>query len=304
MAPQPVLSNPFGTPAFGWHGLKVPAFEQATITVDDLERTFNVHVPADLDAKQPVPLVILLHGGGGTASDKLANMAKTADKHGFILVLPQGLEKHWNDGRQVGGKHNYDDVNFISKLIDYLSGKYNIDRTRVYATGISNGGFFSAYLAAKLPDKIAAVAPVAATLTKEEYDTVTPPQPVSVLYIVGTDDPLVPFKGGEMHIGPIKRGFCSSAQDALAYWVKADGCNATPLTSEMPLIAAADRTSVTCEQFTGGKNGTEVVAYIIHGGGHTWPCGLRYLPRAIVGRVSHQLDANETIWRFFSQHHL
>lgn len=123
--------------------------ELQTIEHEGTSREYFLYVPKSV--KKPAPLVLLFHGGGGQARgvDKATGgMAALADEKGFAVAYPNGIDRHWNDGRP--------DLTATDKLVD---------PSRVYATGISNGGFFSQYLALKCPDKIAAVAPVVASVS-------------------------------------------------------------------------------------------------------------------------------------------
>jgi len=284
-------------------------YQDETIDVGGLKRSYLVHEPPGWYKRQPLPVLLMFHGGGGTAqgNDKICQIVDFCDAHNVLLVCPVGIKKHWNDGRKIANVENYDDVGFVDKLIDDLSRRWNVDKSHIYAMGMSNGGFFSQYLALKLPQKIAAVASVVATLSQDVYDSEKPSRPVPIMFILGTADPLVPFEGGEITIGPLHRGKTVPATTAINFWVKANGCQPTPVVTELPQVAPLDPTSVTREVFepgAGGGGGAEVVAYIIKGGGHTWPGGKQYLPVRIVGRTSSQMNANDVIWKFFEQHHL
>jgi polyhydroxybutyrate depolymerase len=274
-----------------------------TITHDGLERTYYLHIPSSYDGTAPTPLVMALHGGGGSAEkmNKLTNggLNLLADQQGFIVVYPQGVDKHWNDGRKTINETNADDVGFLSTLIDHLAAEYNIDTQRVYATGISNGGFMSFRLACELSDKISAIAPVTAALSTDLAPTCSPSQPVSILLINGTDDPLVPWEGGEIEVGRHKRGKVLSTADTIEFWAAQNHCATSPIITQEPDSDPNDGTQVRRESRKWCDNGTEVVLYAIEGGGHTWPGGWQYLPERIVGKTSRDIDANQIIWRFF-----
>ena len=173
--------------------------------VDGTSRRYYLYKPDS--ARLPAPLVLAFHGGGGDAegTDKCAGgMAKLADEKGFIVVYPDAIDKHWNDGRPDLAKTNYDDVGFIAKLLDQLNSRNLIDPKRVYTTGISNGGFFSQYLAIQLPNRIAAVATVAASVSKSFLDLKVTPVPIMML--LGTKDTLVPWNGGKVGGKILRKG--------------------------------------------------------------------------------------------------
>jgi polyhydroxybutyrate depolymerase len=273
-----------------------------------LQRTYDVHVGAGYDANKPTPLLIVLHGGGGNGQGmiKLTGFNAVADENNFIVVYPDGFEKHWNDGRAVQSysaqTQNIDDVGFISALIDHLSGEYNIDAKRVYATGISNGAFMSNRLGCELSNKIAAIAPVAGNMPANIAPVCAPTRPISALIINGTEDPLVPWSGGYAHFGQVKLGEILSVEETVKIWVDNDKCPSSPIVAQLPDKDPSDGTTVSTETYKGCADGAEVVLYKVEGGGHTWPGGLQYLPRLIIGRTSRDFNASEVIWQFFSQH--
>jgi polyhydroxybutyrate depolymerase len=275
------------------------ADNQGSITVGGTARAYLLHVPGSLQKGKPAPLVLVFHGGGGHARNmpRFTQFDRLADQQGFIVAYPEGLNKHWSDSR---GLSQADDVGFIRALVAELERSQNIDPKRVYATGISNGGFFSQRLACDLADKIAAVASVAATMPEPLVPACKPARPVSVMFLQGTKDPLVPIDGG-----PVARthGRCVSLAAASSFWRNRDQTSSTPITADLP-DDAHDGTRVHRDVYSGGQQGTEVVVYTIEGGGHTWLGGMQYLPVLFVGRASRNLDATGTIWEFFQKHSL
>lgn len=271
--------------------------KQVTITVGTVDRHYLVHVPDSL--KGPAPLVLVFHGGGGHARNmpKFTGFDKLADEQGFVVAYPDSFNRSWNDTR---GLSPADDVAFVRALIDELQRTAGIDPKRVYATGISNGGFFSQRLACDLTDKIAAVASVAATMPESLVPVCKPSRPVSVMFMNGTKDPLVKLQGG-----PVlrDRGVAISLAAASKFWRDLDQTSANAATQDWP-DHADDGTTIHREEFSGGKQGSEVVVYTIIGGGHTWPGGTQYLPRILIGKVTHNLDATQEIWKFFQKHSL
>ena len=229
-----------------------------------------------------------------------------ADKEGFIIVYPEAYEHHWNDGRGDPGiraqAENIDDVAFISALIDQLVQDLNIDKKMVYATGISNGAIMSNRLGCELSDKIAAIAPVAGNIPQKTASTWSPSRAVSVLIINGTEDPIVPYNGGEVSFLSFKTGKVISVADTVKFWVSKDGCPAAPEMEQLPDLTPDDSTSTIIERYTGCRDGTEVVLYKVIGGGHTWPGGLQYMPEKFIGKTSRDFSATETIWQFFKLH--
>ena len=281
-----------------------------SVVVDGLKRTYHVYLPNSQD--KPLPLVFLLHGGGGSAKamEKLTQEGfnALAEKEGFIVVYPEAVEKHWNDGRALqrwlSQREKIDDIGFLSALIEHLSREHRIDKRRIYATGISNGGLMSYRLACELTYQIAAIAAVASSMGENLSLSCSPSRPISVLIINGIEDPLVPWEGGEIRLGPWGLGRVLSTSNTVKFWVGRNLCASSPLISWEPDRDPQDGTRVRKEVYASCRKGTEVILYAVIGGGHTWPGGYQYLGEWIVGKTSRDIDANEVIWGFFKKHEL
>ncbi len=255
-----------------------------TITVDGVERTYILHVPASYDASTPVPLVLGLHGGGGNAAQfsRRNQLTTLSDEHDFIVVYPDGLDHGWNDSRELDNRTSHDDVGFISALIDYLSSLYNLDPTRVFSTGVSNGGIMSYRLACELSDKIRAIAPVVGLMPAPLVESCAPAQPVAVRIVAGTKDPLVPYDGGGVGFFG-GRGQVLSAPATAALWAGYNGCS-----TEASLTKLTDVIEVT----TYAGCNAPVELYTVIGGTHDW--------YGRVARSHDPIDAATTVWEFFS----
>ena len=283
------------------------------IIVNGLQRTYLIHTPVS-DFNHPMPIVFVLHGGGGTGAKMIkltyGGFNKLADNKGFIVVYPDGFEKNWNDGRSMAEanyetfKNNTDDAGFISALIDDLIKKYNADAKRVFVTGISNGAMMSYRLGCELSGKIAAIAPVAGNIPENFIKQCKPSNSVSVLAINGDSDPLVPFNGGDVTgpFGKRKLGKVLSAHESVMFWVKNNECSPDPIITDVPDKNPDDGTRVQKQQFINGRDNSEVILYSIKNGGHTWPGGYQYLGEWIVGRTCRDMNAAEVIWEFFERH--
>jgi polyhydroxybutyrate depolymerase len=288
--------------------------QKASFIHDNIKRTFNIHLPTFYNKASHMPLVFVLHGRGGNGESMILvtrkGFNKLADKDGFIVVYPDGIELNWNDGRKDeeandrAHRENIDDVGFISELIDNMINDYNIDPKRIYVTGISNGAIMSYRLACELSHRIAAIAPVDGNIPIMLLSECSPSRPVSVLAINNVNDPLVPYDGGEIygHFHRMKLGKVSSVNESIEFWVKYNKCSGIPIESEEPDRDPKDGTKVTRKEYTNGIDGTEVILYTIDGGGHTWPGGFQYLPAFIIGKTSRDIDANNVIWSFFKRH--
>jgi polyhydroxybutyrate depolymerase len=272
-----------------------------------MERTYTLYVPSSYVENKSYPLIIILHGGGGTGEGmiKLTNNGfnTLAEKEGFIIAYPDGIENHWNDGRGLtqyrAHRENIDDVGFISDLIDHLDKALNIDGTRVYATGISNGGMMAQRLACEMTDKIAAIGVISSAMSENLSLACSPTRPISVLIIAGTDDPLIPYEGGEIGFGDQERGTVLSILQTVGFWVSNNDCSSTPVMRWEKDTDPRDGTKVRREIYSECEDGTEVIVYVVEGGGHTWSGGMQYLPIRIIGRTSKDIDANMILWDFF-----
>jgi len=268
-----------------------------TFRFGGMDRTYTLHVPPG----DPVGLVLNLHGGGGTGTGQqgLTDFDAVANAHSLLVVYPDGYDKSWADGRGVSpaDRHHVDDVGFLVGLAGKLSNDYNIGAGHVFATGMSNGGFMSNRLACERADVFAAIAPVAGTLGVGV--ACNPSRPVSVWEAHGTADPLVPFNGGDVKgRGGISHAI--SANNMVDKWRSVDGCQGIPSAGALPDVG--DGTVVHRFESTACATPTEVVFYQIDNGGHTWPGGKQYLPKAIIGATTRALDGSESIAQFFLAH--
>lgn len=274
-----------------------PGNHKRSLEVEGQTRTYEVHVPSKYDPRMPTPVVLIFHGAfmNGSLMVPFTGLNKTSDQHGFIAVYPNGTGKSlflFFNPSSAATKHMPNDVTFVDRLLDDLAGVVNVDPKRVYATGMSNGGMMCYRLAADLSHRIAAIAPVAGTMT---YTACQPSRPVSVLHFHGTDDKLVRFEGPD---GP-RITTVQSVDACMQLWANIDGCPPRPRTEVMP-NATADGMTVTKTNYGPGKEGSEVILYTVQGGGHTWPG--QESPIELLGKSTLDISANDLIWDFF-QHH-
>ena len=278
------------------------------VSVGNLTRTYYFHVPPALSRSRLLPLVLAFHGGGGTPAiiERESKFSDLADREGFLVAYPEGIHKTWNDGRGVKAiaaqKDNVDDIGFITALINDVARLHKVDRKRIFATGISNGGIFSHYLAANLSPQIAAIAPVAGGLSESLRDKFNPEKPVSVLIFHGTQDPMVPYNGGGITVLGAKRGRIIGTEDAARKWAIHNGCARDPVVTDLENKDPNDGCTVKKFLYQKGTDGTEVMLYRIEGGGHTWPDGLQYLPEMVIGKVCRDINGAAIMWEFFKNH--
>jgi polyhydroxybutyrate depolymerase len=259
-----------------------------TIATSAGNRAALVHIPPGYDPTKATAVVLNFHGLGGspTQEEGLTLMDAESDSAGFVLVYPQGTGSilSWNAGAccAPASQNNVDDVGFVGTLLDTLEAKLCVDTHRVFATGMSNGGFLSHRLGCELSDRIAAIAPVAGVMG---IPTCTPSRAVPVMEFHGTSDPIVPYNG-DSAIG------YTSVPDTISGWVQRDACQGSPTTT----YSNGDATCVTYGQCAGGA---EVTLCTISGGGHTWPGGT---PFPLLGNTSTDISATDAMWAFFQKH--
>jgi polyhydroxybutyrate depolymerase len=271
-----------------------------TLQVGGVTRYYYFHKPAN--ATEPMPLVILYHGGGGNAGkiESQTGFAQVADRNGFAVAYPEAID-HWNDGRNATANFG-DDTRFTSELIDYLARNEGVDRSRVYATGASNGGLMTLRLACERANEIAAFAAVAASFPDNFMSTCKPARPVAILIIHGSEDPLIPeagatIQGGSRRLG----GTVTPLADTVDFWRRSDGCSTQAHADSLP-DKSNDGTTVKVTKYQGCRGG-EVIFVNIIGGGHTWP-DERVQPNRMAGRVTHDIDGTQYVWEFFRAHTL
>ncbi len=130
----------------------------------------------------------------------------------------------------------------------------------------------------------------------------SPSRPVSVLIINGTEDPLVPWDGGDIRIGGRLLGVVLSTEDTVRFWTEKNGCQADSVITQLSDRVPSDGTTVWMEVYSGCKDGVVIELYGIEGGGHTWPDGYQYAAESLIGKTSREFDASEIIWQFFEEH--
>jgi polyhydroxybutyrate depolymerase len=267
-----------------------------TVEFGGLTRSYILHRPPSVSGA--LPLVLAFHGGGDTAADMepLTHFDELADREGFLVVYPQGVDNRWADARDGATPANDDDVGFVRALLDDLKRRIAYDPARVFATGVSIGGFFVARLGCEAADRIAAIGVVAATIAISEAARCAPARRIPVVTMHGTDDTFVPADGDATS------GMLSVA-DAARRWTQVDGCAPQPDVAYAP-DTADDGTRVRRETYPGCAGGSAVVFYIVEGGGHTWPGGPSYTTGTAIQRSTRDIDATTILWRFFKAHSL
>ena len=265
-----------------------------SIIHDGIQRNYIVYIPEIYDGSSAVPLVLNFHGYGSNATQQMfyGDFRDIADTEGFLLVHPEGTLSNGNQFLNVGfpgtTSSTIDDVGFTEALIDELANSYAIDLDRVYATGMSNGGFMSFLLACQLSEKIAAVASVTGSMTPGTFNDCNAQHPTPVLQIHGTNDSVVPYDGNSIWTLPIV--------DVVSYWVNYNNCDTTPTTTTFPDLDLSDGSTVEHSVYEDGDLGSTTEHMKVIGGGHTWPGSIINTPG-----TNKDIDASMEIWSFFSR---
>lgn len=282
-----------------------------TITVDDRSRAYRAFVPADLPPGGP--LLFVLHGSqqdGKTIRTATGyGFDRLAERHRFAVVYPDGYKRGWNDGRTAAvtpaRKEDVDDEGLIAALVERFRQRHGIDPARVFVTGFSNGGQMAFRLAARTPERIAAIAVIGAGLpTPDQWAVTEPKRPLPVLLIAGTRDPIMPYEGGEASIfGFQKRGTVLSAEATARAFAEVNGITEPPTSwppATLPLNGSGADGPLVTETRYAQPGKAPAVAFTVSGGGHTIPNPDYCFPR-LMGRTDHTLNAPAAIWDFFSE---
>lgn len=280
-----------------------PGYTLHSLEFDGQTRTYWLFVPGSYDGSTPLPLVVGLHGGTGTAQQfqRSSGMNVHAEALGSIAVYPNGTGalQTWNAGHCCGSslRQTIDDVGFIRAVVTELQANLAIDPARIYATGMSNGGMMAYRLAAEASDLFAAVAPVSGSIGGtfrpgwDPYTNTPTGGPVSILAIHGMKDPSVKYEGG------VSDGIFGndrvdlSAAESISTWVAHNQCAPEPVT-ETTHEGMVITDTYTCPE------GIEVVLVSIVDGEHAWPGSTR----AASARSAQYFDASELILHFFLDH--
>ena len=260
-------------------------------------RDYLLYVPDSYDPSHPTPLVFNIHGFAQWPANQMrvSGWNELADQYGFIVVYPSGtgFPLRWRvsaDPENPEGPEK--EVAYFSDLIVKLTDEYNIDRSRIYANGLSNGGGMTLLLACRLSDQIAAIGSVAGAYLFD-FEDCQPQRPVPAIFFHGKEDQIVPFTGGpsERYALPFP-----NIPDFVHSYAQKNGCDSTSTT-------VMNTTSITGIRYSGCSADAAVVFYTIADGGHTWPGGSP-LPEWITGKTTQEIDATGLMWKFFQQYSL
>ena len=267
-------------------------------------RHFIVALPDGAKHAGPLSTVIALHGPSmtGRTMRRIFGMDALAERDGFAVVYPDGLRWRWNDGRLEHGG-GPDDVGFIRRLADSLVREGIADRDRLYLLGISNGGMLAYRIACEAPGTFAAYAAIVANLPVRVAWNCVGHGASPMLIINATDDPVIPWEGGELH-SIVRRGQVLSTPDTVEFWKRENGCNPNAELKAFPDKDVNDGSTVLARQYSDCTSGAPVVFMTVLGGGHMPPgaqIGARPALRIMLGSLNQDISAADVSWKFFKR---
>lgn len=273
---------------------------------DEYLRRTRFYIPKKLKRKKR-SLILVLHKEEETP-ESMARLTrqgfnKQADQNGFIIGYPEGINKFWNDGREdsISLSHhlNIDDVGFIDNVIKYGIDSFRVDPNRIFIAGMSNGGFMSFRLACELSDKIKGIAVVSASLALDQLVNCSTDSTVSLMMINGTQDPVMPYEGGEMIDRDMRQGSILATEETINFWLEERNCKGKHTKKDVSNTNLFDETRSEKFMYYHCEQGARVVLITVNGGGHTWPGGRQYRGEKSIGKTSKDFDASKEIWKFF-----
>lgn len=244
--------------------------ESRSTTVSGFGRSWTVVTPTAPGAKRP--LIIVLHGRGGTgAAMRTLGFDELVGNAGAVVAYPDALGGSWNDGRSgvdaMANQQKIDDVGFVQTIIADAVVHDGVDQQRVALVGHSNGAMLAAKVGCIHADQVSALVLVSGVGGAELPDTCKPSRPVSVLETHGLRDPMVPYNGGQVgSVDGRARGAAAPVKTMLDLWRSQDGCaDVTDRVIPGTVPVVTEQTS------TGCKAGIEVVHFRFDDPTHGWP---------------------------------
>lgn len=270
-----------------------------TLTNQEKLRTYYMYTPKSYNHKHAMSLVLVFHGdnGSGNSIAKISRFNNLAEAFGFIAVYPNGLDHQWSFTGHV--RRKVDDISFIAALIGHIEQIRNINRRKIYATGFSQGGILTQALACKLPNKIAAFASVAGSLTTQFMHSCHPTVSISMMMINGTKDLSVHYHGDPI----TQKEALVSIPKTINFWKRHDQCTSSSQFQQLAQTKSRNHLEVKAFRYSGCRNASEVLQFTVVNGGHFWPGGASTDTKLNQVNIQLGFNASKAIWSFF-QHHI
>ena len=260
------------------------------------KRKYIIYTPKSYskNSTKPYSIIFNFHGGGMTMAEQMlyTQMNKTADKHNFIVVYPKGIKEDWNVGFGMSYKKGTDDIGFIDSLLTKISKDYKINSKKIFATGLSRGGFFCYRIATELSHKFAAVATVGATMPDSVAIHNKGKNKIGIMIVHGTNDLIVDYHG--------KKNDYYSALSTYNYWKEQNNLSQA---IEKKIFLNKNKHDETFVDILETNNKQQTVKILtINNGGHTWPGADDFNVGLPLGNTSKDINLNDLIWSFFNKH--
>lgn len=257
-------------------------------------RTYWLYLPKDYSPTEKLPLIIQMHGFtlDGKFHMQYTEFNKVADTARCIMVYPNGIDKRWNSGTFFFIQSGVDDVGFLAELIDRIHLKYNIDLEKVYAGGYSAGGFMSYKLACDLSNRIAAIAPVVASMVYDNINTCVPSRSMPMIACNGSSDPITPYNGIPLNF--------PSIDTIKKVWQEHNLCDVVPSIDTLPNLDNTDNSRVVTYTYNNCADNVTTKFYKILDGGHTWAGAPNYF-LGLIGNTNNDIKWSSLSWNFFKQ---
>jgi polyhydroxybutyrate depolymerase len=270
------------------------------------QRQYYLYTPGTYQSGRKLPLVLVFHGFKGSALQmmKMTGFNEVAEKEGFLVAYANVAKDRWSAASAPTDMSD-EDITFVQAMIRNIKANRDVDPARIYATGFSNGGFFTERLACEMSDQIAAFAPVAATMGGPLQKSCQPTRPVPIILINGTDDPIITWKGKIKRVRyAFRDSVITSVPQAVEFWRKQDQCDVAPRVNLFVRSAHSTGTGTQINAYQHCTAPAAVQQVVVYNGGHTWPGSSDKigLGRLVLGRPSYDINASEVIWSFFKDY--
>jgi polyhydroxybutyrate depolymerase len=277
------------------------SFVEIPVVGTSLERSVFFYYPEESkNTPSKIPLILIYHGGGGSPEGMVGldngRLLEFARERKYAVAYMRGYKNSWNDLREdnnaPANRDQHEDILYTKLFLDQIQNSYKIDSNRVFAGGISNGGMFSLRLACEMPEKFVAITAITANLPTTAKDVCIPKKGTNLTIINGSSDPIVPYDGGEVTLFGKSRGKIYSTDETIQHFKNIYSCGSVK-TKIIPKSNEEDPTQASLSSWRCNTGSLYLIK--INQGGHSWPGGVAYLPKSLIGLTSNQFSASKLI---------